>query len=92
MGACQYFLDPLIDHLEGLNAEEGAEYRKSYGTGGRASYYRNLQLAIRDKRPDFAAPASTSSSRRGQGVHQRGSRDRRRNRGLHARRHQEDAL
>jgi DNA sulfur modification protein DndB len=54
--ACEYFLDPVIEHLDGLSAEEGAEYRKSYGTGGRASYYRHLQLAIRGKCPDFDAP------------------------------------
>jgi DNA sulfur modification protein DndB len=62
--ACQYFLDPLIEHLDGLSADEGAEYRKSYGTGGRASYYRNLQLAIRNKRPDFAAPGLDEYLRR----------------------------
>jgi DNA sulfur modification protein DndB len=62
--ACQYFLDPLIEHLDGLSAEEGAEYRKSYGTGGRASYYRHLQLAVRDKRPEFAAPGLDEYLRR----------------------------
>jgi hypothetical protein len=64
LGACQYFLDPLIEHLGGLSAEEGTEYRKSYGTGGRASYYRNLQRAIRDKRPEFAAPGLDEYLRR----------------------------
>lgn len=56
LDACRYFLDPLIEHLDGLSAEEGAEYRKSYGTGGSARYYRNLQVAIRDARPEFEAP------------------------------------
>ena len=54
--ACQYFLDPLIEHIDGLTAEKGAEYRKSYGTGGRARYYRSLQQAIRDGRSEFDAP------------------------------------
>jgi DNA sulfur modification protein DndB len=62
--ACQYYLDPLIEHLDGLSAEQGAEYRKSYGTGGRATYYRNLQLAIRDERPDFTAPGLDDYLRR----------------------------
>ena len=64
VGASQYFLDPLIEHLDALTPEEGAEYRKSYGTGGRASYYRNLQVAIRDKRPEFAAPGLDEYLRR----------------------------
>lgn len=64
LDACQSFLDPVIDHLDGLSADEAAEYRKSYGTGGRAGYYRNLQLAIRDKRPEFAAPGLDDYLRR----------------------------
>ena len=54
--ASKYFLDPLIDHLDGMSSEEGAEYRKSYGAGGRARYYRRLQEAIREKRRDFDPP------------------------------------
>jgi DNA sulfur modification protein DndB len=51
--ACEPFLDSLIDHIEGLNPDAGSEYRKLYGTGGVASYYRRLQLAVRDARPEF---------------------------------------
>lgn len=54
--ACKPFLDPLIDHLDGLSSEERAEYRKSYGYGGRTRYYRRLQEAIRGQRPEFDPP------------------------------------
>jgi DNA sulfur modification protein DndB len=53
MEACQHFLDPLIDHLEGLNPDEGAEYRKLYGSGAGLRYYRRLQQALREARPKF---------------------------------------
>lgn len=53
MGACKYFLDPLIDHLDGLDPEEGAEYRKLYGSGAGLRYYRRLQQAVREARPKF---------------------------------------
>jgi DNA sulfur modification protein DndB len=53
IGACQHFLDPLIEHLEGLGGEQGEEYRKLYGSGGVLSYYRRLQQAVRDARPAF---------------------------------------
>ena len=51
--ACKPWLDSLIEHVEGLDLDEGAEYRKLYGTGGVASYYRRLQVAVRDARPEF---------------------------------------
>jgi DNA sulfur modification protein DndB len=53
IGACQYFIDPLIDHLESLSFEEGDEYRKLYGSGAGLRYYRKLQQAVRDARPEF---------------------------------------
>lgn len=53
IGACHYFLDPLIDHLEGLSSDEGEEYRKLYGSGAGLRYYRKLQQAVRDARPEF---------------------------------------
>jgi DNA sulfur modification protein DndB len=51
--ACHHFLDPLIDHLEGLSSDEGEEYRKLYGSGAGLRYYRKLQQAVRDARPAF---------------------------------------
>jgi DNA sulfur modification protein DndB len=53
IGACRHFLDPLIDHLEGLSSNEGEEYRTLYGSGAGLRYYRRLQQAVRDARPDF---------------------------------------
>lgn len=53
IAACHYFLDPLIDHLAGLSADAGEEYRKLYGSGAGLRYYRKLQQAVRDVRPAF---------------------------------------
>jgi DNA sulfur modification protein DndB len=53
IAACHHFLDPLIEHLEGLNTDEGEEYRKLYGSGAGLRYYRRLQQAVRDARPEF---------------------------------------
>jgi DNA sulfur modification protein DndB len=53
IGACHHFLDPLISHLEGLSPDEGEEYRRLYGSGAGAKYYRKLQLAVRDARAAF---------------------------------------
>ena len=60
IGACHHFLDPLIEHLEGLEREEGDEYRKLYGSGAGLRYYRKLQQAVRDARPTSTPPGSTS--------------------------------
>ena len=54
--ACHHLLDPLLDHLEGLSSEEGDEYRKLYGSGAGLRYYRKLQQAVRDARPEFNPP------------------------------------
>lgn len=54
--ACRHFLDPLIDHIEGLSLEEGAAYRKLYGSGAGLQYYRRLQEAMCASRPTFKAP------------------------------------
>lgn len=54
--ACQKYLEPLIEYLNSLSFEEGAEYRKLYGSGGGLRYYRKLQQALRDARSDFDAP------------------------------------
>lgn len=53
IGACHYYLDPLIDHLDGLSPDDGEEYRKLYGSGAGLRYYRRLQQAVRDARPAF---------------------------------------
>jgi len=56
LDACRQFLDPLIDHLDGLSLDEGATYRKLYGSGGALQYYRKLQQAVCAARPAFHAP------------------------------------
>jgi DNA sulfur modification protein DndB len=48
-----YYLNPLIDYFKGLKPEQKIELRKSYGTGGRARYWRTLQKAINESRPEF---------------------------------------
>lgn len=54
--ACRYYLEPLVEHLLALNAEEAAEYRKMYGSGAGLRYYRQLQQAVSDARPEFDPP------------------------------------
>lgn len=54
VNACHHFLDPLIDHLDGLSSEEGEAYRKLYGSGAGLRYYRKLQQALREARPTFS--------------------------------------
>lgn len=53
---CIFYLDPLVEHLGTLDAEEGAEYRRLYGSGGATRYWRRLQEAIRVVRSDFDPP------------------------------------
>ncbi len=48
-----YYLDPLIDFLLGISTEQKIEFRKSYGSGQRARYWRTLQRAIHNARTDF---------------------------------------
>jgi len=49
----KYYLDPLIDYFKSLTQEQKIEHRKSYGTGGRARYWRTLQKVINESRNDF---------------------------------------
>jgi DNA sulfur modification protein DndB len=56
LDACRPFLDALADYLDGLSLEEGAVYRRLYGSGGGTQYYRKLQDALRDARPGFSPP------------------------------------
>ncbi len=48
------YLDPMIEHLESLDAAQGLEYRQMYGSGAGTKYWRRLQQAINVARPDFA--------------------------------------
>ena len=56
LDGCRPFLDELADYLDGLSLEEGAVYRRLYGSGGGTQYYRKLQHALRDARPGFSPP------------------------------------
>jgi len=47
------FLDPLVAYLKSIPAEEKTVLRKSYGTGGRAKYWRTLQKIINTKNKEF---------------------------------------
>ncbi len=48
-----YYIDPLISYFKEISYEEKLAHRKSYGTGGRARYWRTLQKAINEFRPEF---------------------------------------
>lgn len=50
---CVYYLDPLVDFLAELDADEAAEFRGWYGAGGGTQYWRRFQIAIRDARSEF---------------------------------------
>lgn len=56
LDGCRPMLDSLAEYLDGLTLEEGASYRRFYGSGGGTQYYRRLQQALRDARPAFTAP------------------------------------
>ncbi|MFC7598018.1 DGQHR domain-containing protein [Terrabacter sp. GCM10028922] len=51
---CVYYLDPLVAHLASRTPEQAYEYRRLYGSGGATRYWRRLQMAIRDSRPEFS--------------------------------------
>ena len=48
-----YYLDPVIEYMRNLSEEDKLLMKKSYGTAGRTKYWRILQKAVRDSRPDF---------------------------------------
>ncbi len=48
--------DPLVEHLDTRTDAEALEYRRMYGTGGAARYYRLLQQAVQEARPEFDPP------------------------------------
>ena len=56
LDGCRPMLDSLAGYLDGLSLEEGASYRRFYGSGGGTQYYRRLQQALRRARPGFSAP------------------------------------
>jgi DNA sulfur modification protein DndB len=47
------YLDPLISFLAGLNHDEATQFRRLYGSAGRARYWRKLQIAINAAVPEF---------------------------------------
>lgn len=50
------YLDPLISFLDGLSYAETTEFRRLYGSAGRARYWRKLQVAINAAIPEFNPP------------------------------------
>ena len=48
-----FYLDPLLTYWKNLSDDEKSELRKSYGVGLRTKYWRKLQKAISEERPDF---------------------------------------
>ncbi|MES2093510.1 MAG: DGQHR domain-containing protein [Actinomycetota bacterium] len=50
------YLDSMIDHLTGLEPAEGLEYRQLYGSGAGTKYWRRLQQAVSEARPEFNPP------------------------------------
>jgi DNA sulfur modification protein DndB len=48
------YLDPLIEYLDGLSYDEAVEFKRLYGSAGRARYWRKLQIAINAAKPDFS--------------------------------------
>lgn len=50
------YLEPLVQFLLGRSHEEAAEFRRLYGSAGRARYWRKLQVAINGPIPAFNPP------------------------------------
>jgi len=48
-----YYLDPVIAYLRDLSPDESVDLRQRYGSGGRAKYWRSLQRAVHEQRPEF---------------------------------------
>jgi DNA sulfur modification protein DndB len=53
IGEVSNYLDPLIEYFKTLSPQQKIELRKSYGTGGRARYWRLLQKVIGEVKSDF---------------------------------------
>lgn len=50
------YIDSMIEHLEALEPADGLEYRQLYGSGAGTKYWRRLQQAINEVRPEFNPP------------------------------------
>ena len=57
--ACQYYLDPLFDHLNDISVEQASEFKKMYGSGAGSRFWRYLQEVINEHRPEFDPPGLT---------------------------------
>jgi DNA sulfur modification protein DndB len=55
----QLYLDPLVGFLGGISYAAAAEFRRMYGSAGRARYWRKLQAAINSAIPEFDPPGLT---------------------------------
>ena len=52
-GLIQYYLKPLADYINNLNAEQRKDLRGYFGGGADTRFWRAYQKAISDARPDF---------------------------------------
>ena len=52
-GLIQYYLKPLTDYINALNAEQRKDLRGYFGGGADTRFWRAYQKAIADARPDF---------------------------------------
>ncbi len=56
----QTYLIPLISFFNGLNYNDAADFKRLYGSAGRARYWRKLQTAINAAIPEFSPPGLTA--------------------------------
>jgi DNA sulfur modification protein DndB len=54
--AATTYLDPVIAMLGSLDASQGLEFRRMYGSGASTKYWRRMQQAINTAHPDFNPP------------------------------------
>ena len=47
------FLSIVVEFIQSLDADEGHEFRRMYGSAGRTEYWRKLQLAVNSREADF---------------------------------------
>lgn len=48
-----YYLDPVANYLKTMSVDEKEELRSNYGSGGRRDYWRHLERAVHNARPNF---------------------------------------
>jgi DNA sulfur modification protein DndB len=58
--AVRPYLEPLTYFLAGLSREEISEFKRLYGSAGRARYWRKLQIAVNKAVPEFDPPGLTA--------------------------------